>query len=92
MPPRSRSGADAEQTAPDEPNTTTAAKAEEGDKPGPVEAKDSGTEYLNVSGGPLVYTKDGHQVDAGGWTPAVTLDDVGRAARKRGYLATKSEL
>lgn len=51
-----------------------------------------GTKYLNTTNGPLVYSKDGHQVDAHGWTPEVHLDDVGKAARKAGHLLPTSAL
>lgn len=52
----------------------------------------SGTAYLNVSGGPLVYDREGHQVAAGEWTPEINLDKLGRAARQNGYLRPRSEL
>lgn len=86
-------GSSAVETAtPDTDSGITAPKAETEEKPGPVEDKDSGTAYLNVSGGPLVYTKDGHMVDADGWTPATSLDAVGKHLREKGYLKPKSAL
>ena len=58
----------------------------------PKGGKAGGTAYLNTTAGPLVYDKDGHQVDAAGWTPEINLDDVGRAARRAGHLLPPSAL
>lgn len=52
----------------------------------------NGTRYLNTTSGPVVYDKDGHQVDAGGWTPPINLDAVGKAARKAEHLLPESAL
>lgn len=51
-----------------------------------------GTRYLNTTSTPLVYDRQGHQVDAAGWTPEITLDAVGKAARKAGHLLPPSAL
>lgn len=50
----------------------------------------SGTRYLNTTNSPLVYDKDGHQVDAHSWTEEITLDAIGKAARKAGHLLPES--
>lgn len=52
----------------------------------------SGTKYLNVTEGPVVIDKDGHQVDAGTWTDPVNLDAIGQHARSKGYLLPISAL
>ncbi len=52
----------------------------------------SGTEYLNTSGGPLVYDKDGHMIGGGEWTPAINLDAIGKGARGAGHLLPRSAL
>ena len=52
----------------------------------------NGTRYLNTTNGPVVYDRDGHQVDAGAWTPPINLDTVGKAARKAEYLLPESAL
>lgn len=54
--------------------------------------RSSGTRYLNVSGSVLVYDHDGHSVGAGEWTPEVSLDAVGQAARRRDFLLPVSAL
>jgi hypothetical protein len=72
-------------------NTDEAAEKATEEKP--VETnEDSGTDYLNVSGGPLVFDKDGHQVDADAWTGPINLDAVGRAARANDFLLPRSAL
>lgn len=89
----------APRTADDQPEVK--AVGADGDNPEPVtgdsddqprEGRRSGTAYLNTTSTPLVYDKEGRQVDAAGWTPEVVLDEVGKAARKAGYLLAKSAL
>jgi hypothetical protein len=52
----------------------------------------SGTSYLNVTTGPLVYSREGHTVGAGEWTPEVNLDAIGQAARRNSFLLPPSAL
>lgn len=68
-------------TATADPDTTPApAKDDDGG------SRSSGTSYLNVSGSVLVYDREGHSVGIGEWTPEVSLDAIGQAARRRDYL------
>ncbi len=53
---------------------------------------ETGTEYLNVTAGPLVYDHAGHIVGGGEWTPPVHLDAIGQAARRNNYLLPRSAL
>lgn len=95
MPPRSRSGADDEKAPASDTTTSTATPSTTGSdstEKKSSESSSSGTAYLNVSGTPLVYDNEGHQVDAGTWTPEINLDKVGRALRKGGLLLPRSEL
>lgn len=54
--------------------------------------KSSGAVYLNVSGGPLVYSRDAAMVEADGWTPPVNLDELGQRQRRNRFLLPRSEL
>lgn len=81
-----RSSSKAEENTPDdgdraERETRGAAKSDSGS---------NGTRYLNTTSTPLVYDKEGHQVDAHGWTPGINLDAVGKAARQAGHLLPES--
>lgn len=60
--------------------------------PEPEPKTDSGTEYLNVTSGPVTYTRDGHQVGGGEWTPPVNLDAIGQAARHNRLILPRSAL
>lgn len=73
---------------------TLAEEAETADAPtsAEVETSKGGHAYLNVTGGPLMFTEQGHTVDAWAWTPEVSLDAVGRAARDAGHLRARSTL
>jgi hypothetical protein len=86
-----RSGADSADDAP-EPAEDTGGRTTDTTDGRDNSGGSSGTKYLNTSGGPLTYDAEGHQVDAGGWTPEITLDEIGRAARKRGFLLPPSAL
>lgn len=89
-------GKTADVTAPDA-DATTEAKSEARGTDEPVteapaaEEEKSGTAYLNVSGGPVVYDSEGHQVDNASWI-TTNLDKIGQNARRRGYLLPRSAL
>lgn len=51
---------------------------------------ESGTRYLNTTGGPLVYDRDGRQVGGGEWTPPVNLDAIGQQQRRLKHLLPPS--
>ena len=73
------------------PNTTSAAAPAE-KAPAEKDSGNTGTKYLNTTNTPLIYDGKGHQVDAHAWTPAITLDTIGRSARKAGLLLPASAL
>lgn len=83
---------DADQSVASKPEPDASAHATSERDDGKRERAESGTVYLNVSGGPLLYTAEGHHVDAHAWTPSVNLDRIGRAARDRGFLRPPSSL
>jgi len=83
---------DSEELTAAPPTATAEPDQAAADKPGPIEPAEHGTAYLNVSGGPLVFDKDGHQVDDGAWTPPVNLDAVGQRARAMNFLLPRSAL
>ncbi len=71
---------------------TAAAEPEPAPEPEPAKAEESGTRYLNVTGGPLVYDREGHQVAGGDWTPPVNLDAIGQRQRRLDHLRPPSAL
>lgn len=89
MPTRST---DDQKPAEEKPAEATAAPRTATRRSSDDEKPSSGTAYLNVSGGPLVYDRAGHTVAAGEWTPEINLDKLGKAARQNGYLLPRSEL
>lgn len=96
MTPRSRSKAEstdaatAEQPEPATEETTAEETAAEEATAEPE--KDSGTEYLNVTAGPITYDRDGRQVGGGDWVGPLNLDAIGQAARRAGHLLPRSAL
>lgn len=71
---------------------TESTPAEPAPEPESAKAEESGTRYLNVTNGPLVYDRDGHQVGGGEWTPPVNLDAIGQRQRRLDHLLPPSAM
>jgi hypothetical protein len=87
--PDQEAAADAAEARPAEPkgDTDSDGKGEDSD-----DADESGTRYLNVTSGSVLYSKAGNLVGPGEWTPPVHLDALGQAARSNGHLLPPSAL
>lgn len=73
-----------------DPNATVTEEKPAAEKPS--DDSPSGTRYLNVTNGFIVYDKIGHGVAGGDWVEISGLDAVGKRARSRGYILPQSAL
>lgn len=90
--PQADEPAEQQDAAPAPAPADTTAQPEDDDADKGLPDDESGHTYLNVTRGPVMYTERGHMAEANTWTLPVNLDAIGRAARDRGDLRSRTSL